>query len=197
LVRRTALNGGLSRAHAAIGWSECVHLRILLNQCFGGQPPRQATRWLPAEGRESDVTAGCKPSEGWCRRWESNPHSPLSERDFESRASASFTTPALRESITDASTYRCRRADRVLPGARGRLQPRRPEFAITLGGKCAPRARPVCQPRTVGAGESWMPAGNSRNQAQINARSLLNSWQASCAMTSAITASPRTRRRST
>src|SRR3954447_1761539 len=30
----------------------------------------------------------------WCRRWESNPHSPLGERDFESRASASFTTPA-------------------------------------------------------------------------------------------------------
>ena len=30
----------------------------------------------------------------WCRRWESNPHGALTPRDFESRASASFTTPA-------------------------------------------------------------------------------------------------------
>src|SRR5258706_10673493 len=29
-----------------------------------------------------------------CRRWESNPHGALTPRDFESRASASFTTPA-------------------------------------------------------------------------------------------------------
>jgi cytoskeletal protein CcmA (bactofilin family) len=33
-------------------------------------------------------------SEAWCRRWESNPHGALTPPDFESGASASFTTPA-------------------------------------------------------------------------------------------------------
>jgi len=32
--------------------------------------------------------------DGWCRRWESNPHEACASRDFESRASASFATPA-------------------------------------------------------------------------------------------------------
>jgi hypothetical protein len=31
----------------------------------------------------------------WCRGWESNPHGPCGPRDFKSRASASFATPAV------------------------------------------------------------------------------------------------------
>ena len=32
----------------------------------------------------------------WCRGWESNPHDPCGSRDFKSRASVSFATPATR-----------------------------------------------------------------------------------------------------
>ena len=54
---------------------------------------------MTANDRESVVLArsfavGKRREDGWCRRWESNPHGALTPRDFESRASASFTTPA-------------------------------------------------------------------------------------------------------
>ncbi len=46
------------------------------------------------KGQEARLRRPAQVSEGWCRRWESNPHEAEASRDFESRASASFATPA-------------------------------------------------------------------------------------------------------
>ncbi len=47
-------------------------------------------------------------AEPWCRRWESNPHETCASRDFESRASASFATPALGEGHQYIALNQCR-----------------------------------------------------------------------------------------
>src|SRR5262245_43320661 len=70
-------------------------------------------------------------SYGQCRRWESNPHGPRGPPDFESGASASSATSALRKSTSGGLRCWAQRrtaGDHVLAGAQSCRCPPLPQY---------------------------------------------------------------------